>query len=161
MRSRLCSTSTIRTTSPRPSPSVKPTPTPTPSNRRFYRDYIRTVSISPSTSASSSSPSTPQIRKGRIPLRSNSTHGASSTRGIRPSQEDTFSVSCVSLPHKQLKNSYERSKSRISKEVVREWAGDKLRGIKGEGDGEGKVGFSVEEAEELAGQIAWFGCFDG
>lgn len=132
-------------------------------SKRYYRNYIRTINISPPSSSSTSTSTSPQIRRGRIPLKSNSTHGESSTRGIRPTQEDTFSVSCLSLPHRELRESYQKSKSRIAKEAVREWEGEKLKGklLNAEGDGDEKSSFTVQQAEELAGQIAWFGVFDG
>lgn len=158
--------STIALTRPRLSSSSTPTPNFTIS-KRFYRNYIRTINISPPSTSSSSTSTSPQIRRGRIPLKSNSTHGESSTRGIRPTQEDTFSVSCLSLPHRELRESYQKSKSRIAKEAVREWEGEKLKGKLSnesknpEGEGDEKSSFTVQEAEELAGQIAWFGVFDG
>ncbi|EPQ28069.1 uncharacterized protein PFL1_04396 [Pseudozyma flocculosa PF-1] len=98
---------------------------------RQYHDYIRTLS--------------PTGGSGRISLKPSRTgvYGLATSRGTRAYQEDTTSVSCVSLPPAVLRASYLASSSATLRDVASKWSP------------------STPAEQEVAGQLAWFACFDG
>ncbi|EST08684.1 Protein phosphatase 2C (PP2C)-like domain protein [Kalmanozyma brasiliensis GHG001] len=105
--------------------------------RRSQQTFIRTHS--PTGSA-------------RIQLKStrNGVFGLSTSRGTRAYQEDTASVSCLHIPTSDLRADYLRLQSSPSfastpevRQAALEWDPTKAGG------------------EEVAGQVVWFGCFDG
>lgn len=101
--------------------------------RRPYHDYLRV-----NTAGGSSA---------RIPLkdgRSGGVFGSATTRGSRPTQEDTFKVACVHIDPTELRHSLQTSKSRVLQEAGRRW--DPVY---------------AGEDDAIAGQVVWFGCFDG
>ncbi|CAO1634303.1 unnamed protein product [Jaminaea pallidilutea] len=102
-----------------------------PQHRRNYRSYVRVRAPGGSGSA-------------RVPLGS-SVYGQSISRGTRPYQEDAFSVSCLEIPPKELRASLKRG-GRISTEAEKRWKWDSQ---------------DDELDTELAGQVNWFGVFDG
>ncbi|KAN0060598.1 Protein phosphatase 2C 6 [Thecaphora frezii] len=111
-----------------------PLPTSAPPCRlhsRCYHDYIRTLS--------------PSRSSGRISLKASRTgvYGLATSRGTRAYQEDTTSVSCVSLPPSVLRASYLASSSAPLRQLAAEWSP------------------SAGLEEKVASQLAWFGCFDG
>lgn len=79
----------------------------------------------------------------RIPLKENRVFGVATSRGTRAYQEDTYSSACLHIPSNELKRSHLRSNSKVARDAV--------------------AGWDVKDAggEELAGQVVWFGCFDG
>lgn len=94
----------------------------------------------------------PSGGQARIQLKStrNGVFGLATSRGTRAYQEDTASVSCLHLPIHELRRNYLKLHSLSSSaagaaaaNAALEWDPDKAGG------------------EELAGQVVWFGCFDG
>lgn len=102
-------------------------------DQRSYHDYVRFSSDGGKASA-------------RIALKSgrNGVFGVESSRGSRATQEDTYSVACVHVDPLELRHSMQTSKSRIIKEAAKRW--DPI---------------FAGETDEIAGQVVWFGCFDG
>ncbi|SPO30335.1 related to protein phosphatase 2c [Ustilago trichophora] len=106
--------------------------------RRHQQTFVRTLS--------------PSGGQARIQLKStrNGVFGLSTSRGTRPYQEDTASVSCLHVPVNELRRNYLKLHSLSSSaagaaaaNAALEWDPEKAGG------------------EELAGQVVWFGCFDG
>lgn len=100
---------------------------------RGFHDYLRV-----NTAGGSSA---------RIPLkdgRSGGVFGSATTRGSRPTQEDTFRVSCVHVDPVELRHSLQSSRSKVLQEAGRRW--DPVY---------------AGEDDAIAGQVVWFGCFDG
>ncbi|GAK66726.1 phosphatase 2c [Moesziomyces antarcticus] len=106
--------------------------------RRHQQTFVRTTS--------------PAGGQARIQLKStrNGVFGLSTSRGTRAYQEDTASVSCLHVPTDELRRNYLKlhahSASRAgvaAANAALEWDPDKAGG------------------DELAGQVVWFGCFDG
>lgn len=83
-------------------------------------------------------------RCARIPL-TTSVYGQVASRGTRPYQEDTWSVSCLEVPTDHLRKSLLRD-GRISTEAERNWHWDTEQ-------------YPADEA--VAGQVNWWGVFDG
>lgn len=106
---------------------------------RGYRDFIRVHSAGGGSA--------------RIPLRNgkNGIYGVANSRGSRAKQEDTYSVSCLHIDPLELRQSLQTSRSRIIQEAGKRW--DPAFAGKGSGD--------EKEEDEIAGQVIWFGCFDG
>lgn len=75
-----------------------------------------------------------------------SIYGLATSRGTRPYQEDTSSISCLSIPPSELRASLKKSSNRISQEAARRWTWDTQ---------------DQPLDEELASQVFWFGVFDG
>ena len=71
-------------------------------------------------------------------------YGVASTRGSRPTQEDTYSVACIHIDPIELRHSLQVSKSRVLQEAAKRWDP-----------------FAEGEDDDIAGQVAWFACFDG
>ncbi len=69
------------------------------------------------------------------------------TRGTRPYQEDTASVSCIHMPVDELRRNYLKGHSSASSPA-------------GAGAANAALEWDPEKAgwEELAGQVVWFGC---
>ncbi|KAJ1018113.1 hypothetical protein NDA16_004980 [Ustilago loliicola] len=106
--------------------------------RRYQQTFVRTLS-----------PSGGQARIQLKPTR-NGVFGLSTSRGTRAYQEDTASVSCLHVPVRELGRNYLKLHSLSSSaagaaaaNAALEWDPEKAGG------------------EELAGQVVWFGCFDG
>lgn len=99
---------------------------------RQYHDYLRVH--------------TAGGQSARVPLRSgkNGVFGVVSSRGNRGHQEDTYSAACVHIDPVELRYSLQSSRSRVLQEAGKRW--DPL--YQGEDDA-------------IAGQVVWFGCFDG
>ncbi|SPO32700.1 related to protein phosphatase 2c [Ustilago trichophora] len=106
--------------------------------RRHQQTFVRTLS--------------PSGGQARIQLKStrNGVFGLSTSRGTRAYQEDTASVSCLHVPVNELRRNYLKLHSLSSSaagaaaaNAALEWDPEKAGG------------------EELAGQVVWFGCFDG
>ncbi|TKY90358.1 hypothetical protein EX895_000356 [Sporisorium graminicola] len=106
--------------------------------KRHQQTFVRTLS--------------PSGGQARIQLKStrNGVFGLSTSRGTRPYQEDTASVSCLHVPVNELRRNYLKLHSLSSSaagasaaNAALEWDPEKAGG------------------EELAGQVVWFGCFDG
>ncbi|KAJ9475361.1 [Pyruvate dehydrogenase [acetyl-transferring]]-phosphatase 2, mitochondrial [Pseudozyma hubeiensis] len=106
--------------------------------RRHQQTFVRTLS--------------PSGGQARIQLKStrNGVFGLSTSRGTRAYQEDTASVSCLHVPIEELRRNYLKLHSLSSSaagaaaaNAALEWDPEKAGG------------------EELAGQVVWFGCFDG
>ncbi|CDW96530.1 hypothetical protein [Sporisorium scitamineum] len=106
--------------------------------KRHQQTFVRTLS--------------PSGGQARIQLKStrNGVFGLSTSRGTRPYQEDTASVSCLHVPVDELRRNYLKLHSLSSSaagasaaNAALEWDPEKAGG------------------EELAGQVVWFGCFDG
>ncbi|SNX87595.1 related to protein phosphatase 2c [Melanopsichium pennsylvanicum] len=106
--------------------------------RRYQQTFVRTLS--------------PSGGQARIQLKStrNGVFGLSTSRGTRAYQEDTASVSCLHVPIHELRRNYLKLHSLSSSAQMAAAANAAL-----EWDPE-KAG-----GEELAGQVVWFGCFDG
>lgn len=104
-----------------------------PCPTRQYHSYLRTIS--------------PSGGQARIQLKAskNGVFGLATSRGTRAYQEDTGSVSCLHLSPEELQRNYLKyhSSSGSSSKAALEWDPSKAGG------------------EELAGQVVWFGCFDG
>ncbi|UZJ51457.1 hypothetical protein CBS101457_000777 [Exobasidium rhododendri] len=100
--------------------------------RRHYQTYLR---VNTATGSS-----------GRIPLREgkNGVYGVATTRGSRPTQEDTYSVACVHVDPIELRHSLEVSRSRVLQEAAKRWDP-----------------FAEGEDDAIAGQVTWFACYDG
>jgi len=100
--------------------------------RRHYQTYLR---VNTATGSSA-----------RIPLREGKqgVYGVATTRGSRPTQEDTYSVACIHVDPIELRHSLQVSKSRVLQEAAKRWDP-----------------FAEGEDDAIAGQVAWFGCFDG
>jgi protein phosphatase PTC6 len=83
---------------------------------------------------------------GRIALRDgkHGVYGVATSRGPRPTQEDTYSVACVHVDPIELRHSLQVSKSRVVQEAAKRWDP-----------------FAEGEEDAIAGQVVWFGCFDG
>ncbi|SJX65423.1 related to protein phosphatase 2c [Sporisorium reilianum f. sp. reilianum] len=105
---------------------------------RHQQAFVRTLS--------------PSGGQARIQLKStrNGVFGLSTSRGTRPYQEDTASVSCLHVPVDELRRNYLKLHSLSSSaagasaaNAALEWDPEKAGG------------------DELAGQVVWFGCFDG
>lgn len=106
--------------------------------RRHQQTFVRTVS-----------PAGAQVRVQLKSTRSG-VFGLSTSRGTRAYQEDTASVSCLHVPVDELRRNYLKLHSLSSSaagaaaaNAALEWDPEKAGG------------------EELAGQVVWFGCFDG
>ena len=106
--------------------------------QRHQQTFVRTLS--------------PSGGQARIQLKStrNGVFGLSTSRGTRAYQEDTASVSCLHVPIDELRRNYLKLHSLSSSaagasaaNAALDWDPDKAGG------------------EELAGQVVWFGCFDG
>lgn len=106
---------------------------------RAYRDFLR-VHAAGGGSA-------------RIPLRNggNGVYGVATSRGSRAKQEDTYSVSCLQIDPLELRQSLQTSRSRVIQEAGKRWD-PTFAGTGGGGEA---------EEDEIAGQVIWFGCFDG
>lgn len=106
--------------------------------KRHQQTFVRTLS--------------PSGGQARVQLKStrNGVFGLSTSRGTRAYQEDTASVSCLHVPVHELRRNYLKLHSLSSSaagaaaaNAALEWDPEKAGG------------------EELAGQVVWFGCFDG
>ena len=106
--------------------------------RRHQQTFVRTLS--------------PSGGQARIQLKStrNGVFGLSTSRGTRAYQEDTASVSCLHVPVDELRRNYLKLHSlsasaagAAAANAALEWDPEKAGG------------------DELAGQVVWFGCFDG
>lgn len=84
------------------------------------------------------------VGSARIPLTS-SVYGTATSRGTRPYQEDSSSISCLEIHPSQLRSSLQRG-GRIATEAERRWK------WKSQEDG---------LDQELASQVNWWGIFDG
>jgi protein phosphatase PTC6 len=71
-------------------------------------------------------------------------YGVATTRGSRPTQEDTYSVACVHVDPIELRHSLQVSRSRVLQEAARRWDP-----------------FAENEDDAIAGQVTWFACYDG
>ncbi|KAJ1571158.1 hypothetical protein NDA12_001101 [Ustilago hordei] len=106
--------------------------------RRYQQTYLRTLS--------------PNGGQVRIQLKStcNGVFGLSTSRGTRAYQEDTASVSCLHVPVNELRRNYLKLHSLSSSAAGASAANAALQ-------------WDPEKAggKEIAGQVVWFGCFDG
>lgn len=100
--------------------------------RRCYQNFIRV--------------NNPNGGSARISLKDgkHGVFGIATSRGSRPTQEDTFSVACVHIDPIELRHSMEISRSKIIQEAAKRWDP-----------------FAEGEDDAIAGQVVWFGCFDG
>lgn len=101
-------------------------------NRRPFHDYVRVVN--------------PNGSSARIPLKNGKTgvFGAVQSRGSRATQEDTYSAACVHVDPIELRHSLQLSRSKILQEAGKRWDPT-----------------YADEDDDIAGQVVWFGCFDG
>lgn len=109
---------------------------PGPSNlqhRRSYQSYLRVNSAKGGNAARIA------LREGKQGV-----YGIASSRGSRPTQEDTYSVACVHVDPVELRHSLQVSKSRVLQEAAKRWDP-----------------FAEGEEDAIAGQVVWFACFDG
>lgn len=108
-----------------------PNGSPSSSQKRSYKSFVRIRSPSGKGSA-------------RVPLTS-SVYGHATSRGTRPYQEDTASVSCLEINADELRASL-RKGGRIATEAERRWHWPDEH---------------EELDEELAAQVNWWGIYDG
>ncbi|KAE8249051.1 hypothetical protein A4X13_0g5360 [Tilletia indica] len=103
--------------------------------RRSFQDYFR---VRTQTGGSA-----------RVSLTPNSVYGIATSRGTRPSQEDTYAVACLSLPASELAGAYHRppAATGVDSETATKW--------------KKSLDDASPEDQALAGQLMWFGCYDG
>ncbi|CAD6912969.1 unnamed protein product [Tilletia laevis] len=103
--------------------------------RRSYQDYFRVR--------------TEKGSSARVSLAPNSVYGIATSRGTRRTQEDTYAVACLSLPACELAAAYHRppAATGVDSETATQW--------------KKRLDEASPEVKALAGQLMWFGCYDG